>query len=174
MKAAFIFIYIWFLSFFFKSPEPKPCKQFVYSKSMYDFEFESQYVYSFRQTLQIVKDLIKICTNNGVIENGQSGYDYIKSIHDFSEKHKLSDKNENRKELTQWLHYYDENKKDWFHFDEQLVMYYLEQANTLLGIYKHNDQLLSEVASLQDLLEHIDNSVKCIESYINFTQVKYQ
>lgn len=174
MKAAFIFIYIWFLSLFSKEPEPKKYRHFTYTKHMYQYEFISSYNFSFQRTLQIVKDLIKISTACDVAQNKGMDFQYNKSIQNFTEKYRLLEKDESKKELTQWLHFYDEVKNDWFHYDQNLVLYYLEQAKLLLSIYNQEEQDCQiNISSIEDLLEHVKNSVECIESYMLFVEAHY-
>lgn len=172
MKTYFIALYLWFMGMFNNDEPYTHPKTFQYTKELYAYEFVSEYHYTIKQTLQFVKDLIKICTECDVGNKGQQEYEYVKKVSDLTDKYKLYEKDLNTKELTTWLHYYDENKKDWFHYDQSLVLYYLEQANILLDIYKKDNHIYTEVHSILSMLQHVQSSVNTIEDYIGYCQAK--
>lgn len=154
----------------FSNKEKEPFV-FQYDKTIYLHMFSSEHELSLKASLALVKKLIKISTDYNMADNinsSQIDHSYALDIAKFLHDNNLNKKVYSVKKLVSWLHYWDDVKKDFFHYDQTLVMYYVEQVNMLMSIYatERDGEFNSPIAGLISVLEHFQNSSKSIESYI--------
>lgn len=141
---------------------------FDYTKAIYDYSFVSEHNLSIKASLSIAKELIKIATKHDIGSTTSVGQEYAIDIQKLIEDYKLHDKDAKSYHLVSWLHYHDENKKDYFHYDQSFVYYYIEQVQAVLEIYEDDSfgNYNCHVAALVSILDHLRNSRDCIASYI--------
>lgn len=174
-KSLIITITFWLNHFFgennFLNQKRYVPQSYEYDKSIYEYTFKSMHNLDIKTSLTVIKELINISTKYNIGDKTSIDtfdQNYAIDIRKLMENYKLNTKQENVYELVSWLHYYDENKKDYFHYEPSFVYYYLEQANMLLDIYQGDfpGEYKCNVAGLYSLLEHLENTCACIEQYI--------
>jgi hypothetical protein len=146
-------------------------ESYKYTKKIYDYTFKSMHDLDIKSSLAIIKELINISTKYDIgNKTSIDSFDqsYAIDIRKLMDKYKLDNKQENVYELVSWLHYYDENKKDYFHYEPSFVYYYLSQVDVILEIYQSDfpGDYKCNVAGLHSVLEHFENTACCIEQYI--------